>query len=125
MIELQAYTNKDKKKQRLRDHEHRSQLDDKSKEKATQTKHEEKSTMNSSSLTSIPVKLQQMPQSHRIREGKQREKRKQSKVLYTKEKQWHIDPEVRLLDACVALELWKEKRKEPIEEARDKKKWQR
>lgn len=43
------------------------------------------------------------------------------KVLYTKEKQWHIDPEVRFIDACVALGLWRE-RVEPIDRAREVKK---
>jgi hypothetical protein len=44
--------------------------------------------------------------------GKERkEKReKKNKVLYTKQKQWHIDPEVRFIDACVALGLGVKKR---------------
>lgn len=33
----------------------------------------------------------------------EKEKEEEKKVLYTKQRQWHIDPEVRFIDACVAL----------------------
>ncbi len=35
----------------------------------------------------------------------EKEKGEGKKVLYTKQRQWHIDPEVRFIDACVALGL--------------------
>lgn len=67
------------KSRRLRDHEYRSQLDDKSKKKATQAKTRNK--MKKLKLKpSVPLKLQQMPQSHRTRkntDGKRRKKRKE------------------------------------------------
>lgn len=39
-----------------------------------------------------------------MEKGKKKRKKK-IKVLYTKQKQWHIDPKVRFIDACVALGL--------------------
>jgi hypothetical protein len=47
----------------------------------------------------------------------ERKKRKGKRVLYTKQRQWHIDPEVRFIDACVALGLVR-KTVEPNKSAR-------
>lgn len=62
-----------------------------------------------------------MLQSHRTGEKNTDAKGKEEgkKFLYTKQRQWHIDPEVRFIDACVALGLVRET-VEPSERARGK-----